>query len=235
MSSYYPDEKQVRIPVKRVGDAWEFFYGGGIPVKDGALGELIVGANQVTDARFLERMTGETSVRIFDEGSLLLVALSDRSQKGGRIGQWPNIDRELVPHGTTRFEAIVVAPLPASIVKQPQLRGVQKESGVWLRLKGLERSELVCRAVRLPDELESRIATSLNHAYTLLSEKYETHRISHTGNVYSRIFYEESNGKWYPLADLRDGVRVEAERQLIAAAWQEVEEKLGWRPIRPEK
>ena len=35
---------KVTVPVKRVGDLWEFFYGGDVPVKEGTLGELSVSA-----------------------------------------------------------------------------------------------------------------------------------------------------------------------------------------------
>jgi hypothetical protein len=44
--------EQVTIPVRRVGDRWEFFYGGDVPVRDGALGHLTLGAAQITDKNF---------------------------------------------------------------------------------------------------------------------------------------------------------------------------------------
>ena len=62
----------------------------------------------------------------------------------------------------------------------------------------------------------------------LLSEQHETHRISHTGNAYERVFYEESSGEWFPLAQLRDGVRDRAERLIVANAWSQIEARLGW-------
>jgi hypothetical protein len=111
------------------------------------------------------------------------------------------------------------------------LRGAQEIGGLWLRLKGLERSELVCSTVLMPGDCSEKTAVSLNHAFTLLSQKYETHRISNTGNVYTKIFYQEANERWYPLADLRAGVRVQTEGNLINAAWRQVEEALGWRPV----
>jgi len=100
-----------------------------------------------------------------------------------------------------------------------------------LRLKGLERSELVCSTVKMPSGFPDEMAVSLNHAFTLLSRAYETHRISNTGNVYNQFFYREANQRWYPVADLRAGVRVETERNLINAVWKQVEEALGWRPV----
>ena len=45
------------------------------------------------------------------------------------------------------------------------------------------------------------------------------------------MFYQESNGRWYPLDLLREGVRADAERQVIDAAWAELERLLGFRPV----
>ena len=45
------------------------------------------------------------------------------------------------------------------------------------------------------------------------------------------MFYQESNGRWYPLDLLREGVRADAERQVIHAAWAELERLLGFRPV----
>ena len=46
--SYFdPDwAAKVTVPVKRVGERWEFFYGGDVPVKEGTLGELTLSAEQ---------------------------------------------------------------------------------------------------------------------------------------------------------------------------------------------
>jgi hypothetical protein len=108
--------------------------------------------------------------------------------------------------------------------------------GLWLKVKGLGKTELVGSTIQMPDGFEESCAISLNHALTMLSERYEKHRISHTGNVYARVFYLESDDYWYPLADLREGVLAGAERQLMADAWQALEKQLGWRPVvKPSK
>lgn len=48
----------------------------------------------------------------------------------------------------------------------------------------------------------NRAARSLNHAFTLLSEHFETDRLSHTGNVFRQGFTKQ-NGHWVCLDDLR--------------------------------
>ena len=232
---------KVTVPVKRVGARWEFFYGGDVPVKEGTLGELSVSADQITDDRFRQRVSQELTVKILEEGQALLVALSDRSASGGRIGTWPDIYPQEVPAGTTRFERITLGPpKPKASDKhkdvQPELDGVAETGGLWLKLKGLERSELAASTVVMPKGFKPEVALSLNHAVTLLSQEFEKHRISNTGNVYTRVFYCEPSGKWYPLNDLRQGVQAAGERKLLAELWTEVERKLGWRPMAaPEK
>lgn len=232
MSSNYfaPDwTAKVTVPVKRVGERWEFFYGGDVPVREGTLGELTLSANQISDERFRQRVSQELTVKILEEGAPLLVALSDRSRGGAHIGTWPDIDQPSVPAGTTRFERVTLGPCKPKSV-QPELDGIREAGGLWLKLKGLERSELTGSTVIMSQGFEPAAATSLNHALTLLSQVYETHRISNTGNVYTRVFYQEKNDRWYPLNDLRTGVQAEGERLLLSDLWSQVEQSLGWWP-----
>lgn len=221
---------KVTVPVKRVGERWEFFYGGDVPVKDGTLGELTVSAEQITDEHFHLRVTQELTVKILDEGAPLLVALSDRSANGRRVGPWPTPHPLNAPAGTTRVERIHLGPMKTKMPGEPVLDPAIVRGGLFLKLKGLERCELIGSTVVMPDGFSQPSATSLNHAFTLLSQMHEKHRISNTGNVYSRIFYEDRDERWYPLDDLRKGVQAVGERTLLSELWVDVEKKLGWRP-----
>lgn len=233
-SFFDPDwTEKVTVPVKKVGERWEFFYGGDVPVKEGTLGELTLSAHRITDEKFLKRVTQELTVKIIDEGTPLLVALSDRSKNNVRIGEWPKNYPASTPPGTTRFERITLGPVKKKPGEQLKLDPEAARGGLWLKLKGLERCELQGSTVHMPDKFEPKTATSLNHAYTLLSQAYETHRISNTGNVYTKFFYQDLNESWYPLDDLRMGVQAAAERQLLNGLWDEVEKQLGWRPKPP--
>jgi hypothetical protein len=84
-------------------------------------------------------------------------------------------------------------------------------------------------SVQLPDVEEALppTADSLNHAFTLLSRVFEPWRKAHTGSIYERVFYRESNDTWYPLKFLRDRTMVEAERAVIAGLWARIEQALG--------
>ena len=244
MSHNYFDplwSEKVTLPVKRVGERWEFFYGGDVPLKEGTLGELSVSADQITDERFRQRVSHELTIKVLEEGQALLVALSDRSSNVGCLGRWPYVFPSGAPPGTTRFECITLGPpKPKASDKykevKPELDGVTEAGGLWLKHKGLERTELAAGTVVMPAGIKPEVAISLNHAVTLLSQQYEKLRISNTGNVYTRVFYCEPSGKWYPLNDLHQGVQAAEERKLLVELWIEVEQKLGWRPMAaPEK
>lgn len=231
--NYYDNNwtEKVTVPIKRVGNAWEFFYGGDVPVREGTMGELTLNARDITDDKFKQRVMQEVVVRILGEGTELCVALSDQTASVKRLGQWPDQNPMSLPPGTTRIERVRLGPVKKKKTdKQMELSEVDSQGGLWLKVKGLERCELQGSTVLMPDGFEKPTAISLNHAFTQLSECYEKHRLSHTGNVYERFFYLESDGIWYPLDDLRQGVLGHAERKLLASTWEEVERSLGWRP-----
>lgn len=232
--SYFdPDwTAKVTVPVKRVGERWEFFYGGDVPVKEGTLGELMLSADRITDERFRQRVTQELTVRILEEGTELLVALSDREANGHQAGNWPEPRPLKVPPGTTRFARVWLGPVRQK-ADAPAPNPRPEPGGLWLKLKGLERCELHGSTVRMPPGFDPPMAISLNHAFTMLSQAYEKHRISNTGNVYTRFFYQDRDRRWYPLDDLRTGVQAEGERQLLNGLWAQVEQTLGWRPAPP--
>lgn len=225
--------EKVSVPVKRVGDTWEFFYGGDVPVKEGTLGMLTYSVERILDEKFRVRVTTEKAFKVLDEGTSLLVALSDRGQNSGQIGPWPNPFPTATPPGTTRWETVLLGP-PKKDPKDAEselLELIPEQGGLWLKLKGLEKCELMTSTITMPKGFLQPAAISLNHAFTLLSREYEKHRISNTGNVYTRVFYQDRDKCWYPLDDLRRGVKAEAERTLLNEIWTDVEKTLGWRPV----
>ncbi|MGN5479620.1 hypothetical protein ACTMU2_30210 [Cupriavidus basilensis] len=146
--------------IQRVGDRWECFYGGEVPVEEGgALGELTVRTAEITDEQFIARMTQTARVKILEEGTPLMVALSDRSIP--KKTPWPDVAPGDVPQGTTRFERIVIGPPEAKPARTKAARlfiGPPEPGGLWLRLKGLERSELMCSTVVMPDGFHEETA-----------------------------------------------------------------------------
>ena len=56
----------IRIPVRLVDGRWEFFYGGGVPVRTGATGDLVIekGRADILDvARVARAVTGKINTR----------------------------------------------------------------------------------------------------------------------------------------------------------------------------
>lgn len=215
--------KRITLPVRLVNGQWEFLYGGGIPVREGSYAELNIALHAIEDESFSKRVTQEVVVKVFEEGRPLIVALNDQKWHGPRHSGF-KVALGDVPAGCTRFERVSIGPTSVATRRLDAKRG-----GLWMRQLGVGRCELACSSVLMPQD--GPAAASLNHAVTKLSEQYETHRISHTGNVYERVFYQEGNGNWYPLAHLRSGVVAWAEQKIIVDAWAKLEEQLGWRPL----
>ena len=187
---------------------------------------MTIESSQIIDKKFLDMLNREVTVQVFEENASLLVALSDPQ----RSLPWTNeISQKQVyelPPGTTRLERVLLGPPKKTNIGQGSL--IEIKGGLWLKQKGLEKSEIITSTVLLTGDLVGTNAISLNHAFTQLSEKFETHRISHTGNIYTRILYQEADKRWYPLARMRDGFRADAEETLMGNIWRQIELQLGW-------
>lgn len=85
--------------------------------------------------------------------------------------------------------------------------------------EGTKATGLMSSLIELPEFVSKEPAISLNHAFTLLSETYEPWRMSHTGNVYTRFLYRESNGLWFPLELLRHAELAQKEQEIAAGLW----------------
>jgi hypothetical protein len=229
--SYRAGIAKLSIPVKRVGGHWEFFYGGDVRVHDGAVATLVVPESAIVDEKFSQRIKQQAVVRVLNEGAPLLVALSDRTAGAIPAELSSRINHEDLPSETTRLIKIHLAAPKTNAPARRLLGQDFMRGGLWLNVKGLDKTEIISSPIRMPEGCKENTAISLNHAFTMLSEQYETHRLSHTGNVYNRVFYQEENGYWYPLADLREGVLVNAQQQLLAETWRQIEVMLGWRPV----
>ena len=227
MSNYWDSVDYVTLPVKLVDGTWELLYGGTTGIKNGTYGELRVAVSSIEDEAVRQRLTQVVTVKVFDEDTELLVALRDRKQPQS-LSSRPAIDRVDVPMGCARFESIRIGATTRSTEHVDPTHG-----GLWIRQRGVDRTDLLCSGIRMPKGFDPATANSLNHACTLLSEKYETHRISHTLNVYQHVFYREAGEKerWRPLEVLRNGNIADVERSIMADAWRKLEEQLGFRPV----
>jgi hypothetical protein len=134
------------------------------------------------------------------------------------------VDSWHLPSVSTQFVPVSLGP----VRKTPTTEMFEEDGGLWMVVSGLGECELFSSSVDFPEELAMESAQSLNHAFTKLSERFETHRLSHTGSVYSRVFYLESDLRWYPLEYLKSAALGRAEHAVMAAGWQAIEAQLGW-------
>lgn len=237
MRSTY-DLEPVRIPVKLVDGQWEYFYGGCLPIKDGSVGDLVVDRSRIEDKKFLSNLKCASKHKILEIGATLLVALTVKHPLD--IG--PGLVQHLLPVGSggpdlgdayywtsrsgdTRFVQVSIGG-PTAVQRQldPEEKG-----GVWLHVEGLVPKGVSSSTVMLPGGVGNGSADSLNHAFTLLSERYEPWRKSHTGNIYDRMLYQETNGKWYPLNVLRNAAIAKDEHQFLRSQWEQITKTLRLR------
>ena len=91
---------------------------------------------------------------------------------------------------------------------------IELEGDLEIELRGTKNPEL-CRCICSIPAKNGDKASSVNHAYTLLSEKFEKHRMTHTGNVFEQVYAQNENQQWVQLKVLRDGVYRQFEYELI--------------------
>ena len=227
-----PIPKRLKLPVHLVNGRWEFFYGGAVPVADGTQAEMLIDSARIADKDFLDRITQRVVSHCLPRGTRLMVALSIHDPTGHEVLVRPNglspsnikVDSSHLPAVATQFVPVTLG----AVRKTPTTEMFWGDGGLWMVVSGLGECELISSSVDFPEELAMESAQSLNHAFTKLSERFETHRLSHTGSVYSRVFYLESDLRWYPLEYLKSAALGRAEHAVMAAGWQAIEAQLGW-------
>ena len=220
--------KVIRVPVKLVDGQWELLYGGPVKVRDCATGELHLDKSSFDDAKFLKALTVKRCVPILPAGTQLQVALSVKPGLSQPLHTCL-LKSDASTHGHTEHLSTETQFVSVSLggPTARQKRHGLTDGGLKLWLEGMEPRSIESGTVELPNVTGLPAVDSLNHAFTKLSELFEPWRKAHTGSIYERVFYLESNGLWYPLKDLRDRALVAAERGLIKELWGRVAAELG--------
>lgn len=217
----------VRIPVKLVNGKWEYLYGSDLPLKDGAVGELLVEKTAISDERFVDMFQERTEHKILESGTPLLVALS--LPPDGNLVDYSLYDYLVPPNSVAwsgSFYDVLRSRTPHIAFVEVRVDGPTMwmrqngyDDGVWLVVQGMQTKAVLTSPIIVPRPVSEEPLDSLNQAFTRISEKYETWRKSHTGNIYERVFFQRPDGKWYPLDVLRD--------EAIATHKLQVERKLA--------
>jgi hypothetical protein len=188
--------KRVVIPVTICNGKIVPFYGGELPqFREGAVMDLLTEEGAFLEPAEIQRFHQESFQIILPEGSEMFAVISFRNQDF--IHQAKNVKADPVPGGVS-----VLVPF---WLLEP----------LRLHLRGTRKAEL------LPCECDLRIdgqtsASSVNEAYTRLSERYEPWRRSHTGNVFTKVYFRElGTDIARPIDFLREQHEAEAEKKLF--------------------
>lgn len=218
----------LRIPVRLVDGIWEHDLGGKVPVKNDTKAELVVPRASISDKAFLKTMERKEKHKVLDEGTSLLVCMTIKSDVNiddkhkPLLEYYSKLQKSIayLDHWSSGIIVFVRVRLDRPNDKQARLLGTS-QGGLWLMTEGIRAVGLASTTVKLPDAISEEPVASLNHAYTKLSETFETWRISHTGNIYKRVLYQEKNETWYPLEVLRDNALAKQEQKIARDFWDD--------------
>lgn len=209
-----PLKKTVNIPIRIVDGQVRYFYGGELPKLKNVVGDLVIPAFALLDPEQAEDLSHEDVSEMLPAGSELMINVRvDTYTKGVLTGlRNPYLD---LPNFAPKEGFVKVR------LKEPLL--------LWHR--GTKPSQLSpCKAV-LVDLNEQ--ATSLNHAYTIASKKFETRRTTNTGNVFKHVYYRGPKG-WEQLEWLRERLDAKFEQRYIKPGTFEPRPPEGARPSPPQ-
>jgi hypothetical protein len=186
--SYVPDglhQRMAHLPVKVVDGEIRFLYGQErLCLKDGAVGTLVIAENAVLDKGVSELFSRREEVEIIGPEKVLMAHIASNGVPDDRREWLESYDvRELGPGTFVKIELIDHLSLKLHGSKRPSL------SPCRCRIPGLDGAE----------------AASVNQAYTLISQRFEPQRRSHTGNVFQKVAFHRK-GRWLPLEELRRDV-----------------------------
>lgn len=184
----------IRVPF-RVKDGqvcWR--YDQGLPqLPEGTTGHLHLELSEIKDEKWRHAFERLDYIPMLCKGTVVALGLQISMMN---IGRWEHLVKALdqypepLPGGGT---SCVYVPLTLQEVLHLKMRSGKRGHLTPVR----------CRIEPLLPEFPAE-ASSLNHAYTLLSEVLETRRKSHTANVFERARYRNDQGEWHPLGELRD-------------------------------
>lgn len=217
-------ETLVRIPVHFVDGAWVTETGRRLTASDGTTAEFVLSKNALLDLCQEPEVHPRKSCQFLDQGATLRIALRVRQPdeltealmniliapedmlqnvEWGTVKGWHSTEAHFV-------EIDLGEPTNEQRETAPNFAG-----GLLVKLRGDFISEITPSTFNLPDGISETKPRTLNHAYTILSELYETHRASHTGSIYQTVFYQGEDERWYPLGHLKELGNTKANGALV--------------------
>lgn len=178
------EQSSAHIPVTVEAESKiRFRYGTILPeLKMGTIGVLVVPISAVVDETLRSLLQSGTTEEIQPDSATLFAEINPSSMRSLELQTKKDHVKKMKKGNFV--EILMLAPLT-------------------LRMRGTKRPELLDCSCRIPALAENEgHAFSVNHAYTLISQTFEPHRRSHSGNVFTKVFYMDA-GILHPLDDLR--------------------------------
>lgn len=199
MSSFLPIDKYAKKVVIRItmkDGKIEYFGEGSMPeIREGTFAELIVPACAIMDQRRVNEFSEEKKELILNRGTRLLVQIAVRREN--------SLDNHFLHY----FEHTHKTHQPLKDIRgltDAEFVEIKLLDDLKITLRGTKKATLSRCKCKIPI-LNNVEAYSLNHAYTLISQEFEKHRISHSGNVFKDIYYKKDD-KWLPIDSFRDAL-----------------------------
>jgi hypothetical protein len=172
---------RLRIGARFDGTSFVLLDGKPLPaLAKGSVAEIVLAPECVEDATVRANLLEQKSTPFLKGGTFVLVGVS------------PTMIENPSAKGLIDDASILSPYLFIEIKLDADLR---------LLVRGDQEAHLPASPCTIPSL--NKKAKSLNHAFTLISEAYETKRLSHSGNVFERAYARDESGNWRSLDDLR--------------------------------
>ena len=107
------------------------------------------------------------------------------------------------PHSVSdpKAQGLICNPQEIGVQTEYWLVEIRLQDDLRIRIRGDKEAKLEPCKCHIP--ALKRDVSSVNHAFTVISETYETQRLSHTGNVFQRAYTPVGPKRWKTLDELR--------------------------------
>lgn len=194
-------DETVRIPIQVLSNGTVAMESGArLPkILPGTLGDLVLPAASLESPDVVAALNEASSTPLLAQGEVVWVSLHPTQPASEKL--------ELFEQETLHPE--MVGHFLAPITLNESLN---------LVTRGTKRGQLEKATCSVPtgEGGKGTTATSLNHAYRLLSERFESHRVSFGGNVFEVAFVKRE-GAWHRLETLRRAAESVARRDVDRA------------------
>lgn len=188
-------DSTVKVPVIVREGRLEFFHAEHRSVlraalREGAIGEVVLPADAVQDARWLEALNARGTHELFPAGYVLWIRLDLRSEKRGSQNGGVGVGKAQSAEHFWFNRHLEPAPSFGEV-----WTSVELQTPLLLQLRGEKKARLQggqCAVPVLDSLQEPAQAISLNQACTWLSQAFETWRQSHSGNAFERVYVAQS-------------------------------------------